>query len=400
MSDGPLDGFVVGVTADRRASEQAELLRRRGAEVVLGPSIETAYLANDDALRVATQALIDDPPDYLAATTGIGMRAWFEAAQVWGLGDVLVDVLGATRIVARGPKAAGTVQGAGLTVWRSAANEHMDQLVAHLLSEPLAGARVAIQLYGRPAPAVVGALSNAGAVVVEVPVYRWRTPDDPAPALRLAQAVIDGRVHAVTFTAAPAVTNLFALAAGAGIAGALRDAFNRDGVVAACVGPVCARGASDAGIVAPLVPPVGRLGLMVRVLSERLASERRTVAMAGVDVVLQGLVAMVGESRVRLNSRERALLDALATRPGSVVSRPALVREMWPSNGADPHAVEVAVARLRPRLGPAGAALVAVPGRGYRLEPQRRRSVVLAPLSPVSANGHCDPVVPSRPAAP
>ncbi len=126
-------------------------------------------------------------------------------------------------------------------------------------------------------------------------MYQWRTPKDPAPALRLAQAAIDGRLHAVTFTAAPAVANLFALAAGAGIAGALRDAFNRDAVVAACVGPVCARGASDAGILAPLVPPVGRLGLMVRALVEHLAGERRTVAMAGVDVVLQGLVAMVGE---------------------------------------------------------------------------------------------------------
>ncbi|HET7718431.1 MAG TPA: uroporphyrinogen-III synthase, partial [Acidimicrobiales bacterium] len=102
MSDGPLDGFVVGVTADRRASEQAELLRRRGAEVMLGPSIETAYLASDEALRAATLALIEVPPDYLAATTGIGIRAWFEAAQVWGLGDALVGALGDTRIVARG----------------------------------------------------------------------------------------------------------------------------------------------------------------------------------------------------------------------------------------------------------------------------------------------------------
>lgn len=376
MSDGPLDGFVVGVTADRRASEQAELLRRRGAEVVLGPSIETAYLADDDALRATTLVLIENPPDYLAATTGIGMRAWFEAAQAWGLGDALLDALGTTRIVARGPKAAGAVQAAGLAVWQSAANEQMDQLLAHLLAQPLAGARVAVQLYGMPAPEAVDGLSGAGAAVVEVPVYQWRTPEDPAPALRLAQAAIDGRLHAVTFTAAPAVTNLFALAAGAGMAGALRDAFNRT-VVAACVGPVCARGATDAGILAPLVPPVGRLGLMVRALSERLVGERRTVAMAGVDVVLQGLVAVVGEARVRLNSRERALLDALASRPGTVVSRPALVREMWPSNGVGPHAVEVAVARLRPRLGPAGAALVAVPGRGYRLEPKGGASTLV-----------------------
>jgi uroporphyrinogen-III synthase len=165
------------------------------------------------------------------------------------------------------------------------------------------------------------------------------------------------------------VANFFALATAAGLEAPLRDAFNRTGVVAACVGPVCARGAHEVGIAAPLVPEVGRLGLMVRALSERLACDRRTVPMAGVDVVLQGLIALVGEERVRLNSRERALLDTLAARPGTVFSRPTLIREMWRSTGADPHAVEVAVARLRPRLGKAGAALVAVPGRGYRLEP-------------------------------
>ena len=337
--------------------------------VVHGPSIQTAYLSFDEALRAATVTLIEGPPRYLAATTGIGIRAWFEAAQTWGLGDALTDALARTLIVARGPKAAAAVQAAGLHVWRTAANEQMDQVLAHLLGEPLEGRRVAVQLYGMPAPELTSGLAAAGAEVLEVPVYEWRTPDDPVPAFRLAQAAIVGRVHAVTFTAAPAVTNLFSLAAGAGVDEQLRAAFNRRGVVAACVGPVCARGATDAGIADPLVPTVGRLGLLVRALCDRLVAERRTVAMAGVDVVLQGLVAVVGEERVRLNSRERALLDTLAARPGTVVSRPALVRQVWSSTGADPHAVEVAIARLRPRLGPAGAALVAVPGRGYRLDP-------------------------------
>lgn len=365
----PLDGFVVGITADRRSTEQAELFRRRGADVVHGASIATAYLASDDVLRAATVALIEEPPRYLAATTGIGIRAWFEAAQCWGLGDALLDALRVTKIVVRGPKTAGAVQAAGLAVWRSAANEQMDLLLAHLLAEPLDGARVAVQLHGMPAPEVVGALAAARAEVLEVPVYQWRMPDDPGPALRLIQAAIDGRVHAVTFTAAPAVTNLFTLAEAAGLVEPLRDAFNQRAVVAACVGPVCARGATRSGILAPLVPEAGRLGLLVRALSERLVGDRRTVAMAGVDVVLQGLVALIGEERVRLNCRERALLDTLAARPGTVFSRPALVREVWSATGADPHAVEVAIARLRPRLGPAGAALVTVPGRGYRLEP-------------------------------
>ena len=58
---GPLEGFVVGITADRRWEEQAELLRRRGATVVHGPCMDTQYLADDDDLRRATVDVIEQP---------------------------------------------------------------------------------------------------------------------------------------------------------------------------------------------------------------------------------------------------------------------------------------------------------------------------------------------------
>ncbi len=80
----PLAGFTVGVTADRRADEQAELLRRRGAEVFHGPAIRTLSLSDGPELARATQALIERPPDTLVALTGIGIRSWFEAADSRG----------------------------------------------------------------------------------------------------------------------------------------------------------------------------------------------------------------------------------------------------------------------------------------------------------------------------
>jgi hypothetical protein len=43
-------------------------------------------------------------------------------------------------------------------------------------------------------------------------------------------------------------------------------------VVAACVGPVCAEGAIDEGIVDPLVPSRARLIPMVETLTDRLRS--------------------------------------------------------------------------------------------------------------------------------
>jgi uroporphyrinogen-III synthase len=270
----PLDGFVVGITADRRWAEQADLLRRRGAEIIHGPSIATALLADDTTLRAATIDLIERPPDYLVATTGLGIRAWIQAARDWDLADTLTSALQTASIVTRGPKSTAAVQAQGLAVWASAANEQMNEVIAILDREDLAGRRVAVQLYGMAAPELTASLHAAGAEVVEVAVYQWRTPDDPGPCLELIDAAVTGRLHAVTFTAAPAATNLFAIGATAGAADQLRDAFNHRGVVAACVGPVCAQGAVNAGVRSPLVPPIGRLGLLVRALSQHLRTDR------------------------------------------------------------------------------------------------------------------------------
>src|SRR3546814_5985529 len=80
---GSLDGFTVGITADRRADEQAALFERRGASVVLGRSIRTLPIGDDDDLRTVTEATIARPPQVLVANTGLGIRSWYGAAESW-----------------------------------------------------------------------------------------------------------------------------------------------------------------------------------------------------------------------------------------------------------------------------------------------------------------------------
>lgn len=370
MALRPLQGFVVGVTADRRWQEQAELLERRGATVLHGPTISTLYLADDEDVHRATLAVVADPPDYLVATTGIGVRAWLETAAAWGLGDRLVDALATTKIVARGPKAAAALQAGGLEVWERSPTEQMEAILDLLLAEPLEGQRVVVQEYGMESPPFVQALTAAGADVLGVTVYRWRRPDDPAPALRLVEAACERRVDAVTFTSAPAVHNLFEIAseAGASRADDLRAAFNGR-VVAACVGPVCAEGARQEGVTDPLVPGVGRLGLLVRSLSEHFEGQRQTLRLSGAEVVVQGSAVEVDGQVVELTAKERGVFEMLAVAPGAVVARAALLEQVWGSAETDPHVLEVTVGRLRKKLGPHGNAVQASPGRGYQLDP-------------------------------
>ena len=367
MSLLPLQGFTVGITADRRAKEQAELLKRRGATVRHGPTISTHYLASDASLRQATLDVIRRRPTYLVATTGIGVRAWFEAAQSWGLGEELLATLAPARAVARGPKAAAALQVAGLDTWKSVASERVDEVIGLLTAQPLAGSVVAFQQYGDPNTTAVQTLRDAGAEVIEVPVYRWRLPEEDQPALRLTEAACTGRLDAVTFTSAPAAVNLMMIADRHGHADDLRAAFNERGVLAACVGPVCAEGAQATGLRNILAPSVGRLGLLVRALSDALLQRRRELRHERGHLVVQGRAVLVDGSVVHLSPREHAVMARLLRRVGAVVPKDALLRQGWSGATVDAHAVETTVARLRRRLGPAGEALSAVPGRGYRL---------------------------------
>ena len=372
MSLAALEGFVIGVTADRRWSEQAELLERRGASVLHGATIATQYLACDDALRVATEAVIERPPDYVVATTGIGFRAWFEAAHAEGLGAALREALGASRVAARGPKASGAVDVAGLGVWASPPSERLADVVALLTTEDLRGRVVAFQHYGEPAEDAVAAIEEAGATVVQVPVYRYEPPEDPSSARSLLDAACTRQVDAVTFTSAPAVSHLLALARAEERHDELLDAFDSREVLAACIGPVCAEAARRAGISAPVAPETGRLGLLVRVLTDELQGRRRHLRCGPRTIVVQGRAVVVEGVTVLLTPGERAVLDMLARRPGAVVPKAAMVR----SSGArptSPHALEATVARLRRALGPAGAAVQAVRGRGYRLDAHEER---------------------------
>lgn len=360
-----LDGFTVGITADRRADEQVSLFERRGATVLHGPSIRTLPLGDDDGLRAITEAVIADPPQVLIANTGIGIRSWFGAAESWGLGEALLAALRDARVYARGPKASGAVHSLGLDVVARATSERLSDCIDLVLADIAPGERVVVQRDGGPGPVATDALWAAGAVVTEVPVYRWQRSDDPRAAVRLAEAVIAGKVHAVTFTSGPAIASWLDLAAEVGLADDLRAALASGSVVVGCVGPVCVEAAKAAGIAGGdvVVPLTSRLGPLVRAVADRLLDRSRSVG----DLLITGNVVRSGERRIELTDIEARILAALADRPGAVIAKVDLLRDVWGDAAADPHLVEVAVGRLRRRLGPDGQAITAVPRRGYVL---------------------------------
>ena len=97
-----------------------------------------------------------------------------------------------------------------------------------------------------------------------------------------------------------------------------------------------------------------RLGRPVDVGTLRIEPRRREVT--------------VGDRAVDLRAREFDLLAALARDPGVVLSREALLEDVWGTDfPGETRTIDVHVSELRKKLGPDGPTIESVRGVGYRL---------------------------------
>ena len=362
----PLQGYLVGVTAARKADEQAALLERRGARVEWAPALSLDPNHVDDGqLRAATLEVLARPFDMFLATTGIGMKAWFDAAARWGMLAELLAAIGSAEILARGPKSVGALRAQGLRELWAPESECFEDVLAHLRGRDLSGLRIVVQEHGQSLSMVAHALRRQGADVTVVTVYRVSGAEDPAPMFRMVDLVADRKLDAVTFTSAPAVAALMGAAGVTGRRDEVAAAFQAD-VVATCVGPVTAAAFEMWGV--PTIRPErSRLAAMVKLMETELPARRCGTALevAGHQLLLHGDRVLLDGVEVRMSAAPLAVLQALAVNPGHVVSRPDLLEALPSGLASSEHAVEMAVARVRAAI---GTRLVqTVVKRGYRL---------------------------------
>ena len=264
-STTPLNGWRVGVTADRRATQQVEVLRRRGAEVVTGCTMRTLDLSHDPRLLEASQALIDHPPNTTIIQTGMGLTMWLEAMDAVGVGSELRSSLAGAEILTRGPKATSAARKAGFEVEWSAPDEQLAQVVKYLASTGGRG-RVALQIDGTDEETLVKPLAPLCKEVVVVPVYRWAWPLEVGPAEILIDAICSGSVDAVTFTTRQAAVHLVEIADYRGRRDELLAALDGVRVVPVSVGPVCSSAMTNLGMAGIVEPKRARMVAMVDAL--------------------------------------------------------------------------------------------------------------------------------------
>lgn len=347
---GPvLAGTRVLLTAQRRAGDFAQALERRGAEVVVAPSLGMESHIDEPTLLEQTRTILDSRVDTVVVTTGIGFRGWLETAEVGGLGHELLAALEDTRLIARGPKASGALQAAGLVPDWVAESETSAEIADLLVGEGVRGQTIAVQHHGAGDDGLEARLSAVGARTVALVVYRWGPPPDAEALQTSIRETAAGAFDAVAFTSAPGAAAWIDAMRAADDEDAIQRLTKNGRLTLVSVGTVTAEPLRVAGF-EPLVPERARLGAMIRMIVMHLGEGAESVATTVGELHVRATTATIDHEVLPLSPGGLAILRELAREPGRVRSREQLLTVM-PGESGDPHAAEVAVARLRDVIG-------------------------------------------------
>lgn len=373
-----LAGTRVLVTAQRRSDELADALRRRGAGVVVAPTLGVVSDVDEPGLLAMTKTILADPVDVLVVTTGVGLRSWFDTAAAAGLRDELVDALQSVQVVARGQKARGALHANGVEPAWVAASETSAEIVRHLLTEGVAGKRVAVQHHAAGDPTLERHLTDAGATVLPLEVYRWGPPEDPRLVTDAVLGVAAGEFDAVLFTSAPGAIAFLGELERQGVGDLVRDLAATGRLVLAAVGPVTADPLVNAGMTT-LCPDRSRMGALVRLVITTLGTDVGGVRTPAGTLRVRAAGATLDHRPLRLSPGALEVLRRLARHPGEVVGHDELL-PLLPDAGSGAPAgtpgragttpsdvTEDVVAELEQALGATGLVRTVV-RRGYVLD--------------------------------
>jgi uroporphyrinogen-III synthase len=170
---------------------------------------------------------------------------------------------------------------------------------------------VALQVHGYTDETQLARVADVADSVLTVTPYRWVRPEAGDRLSRLIEATCAGQVDVLTFTSAPAAAAVLEAASSMGRRDELVSAL-RGSVMAAAVGPVTAGPLVDAGV-DPVVPERFRLGALIRLVCDRLATDQ-VIRLRAADQVLElrGRALTVGDREVLLGPSALALFRRLA----------------------------------------------------------------------------------------
>jgi uroporphyrinogen-III synthase len=174
-----------------------------------------------------------------------------------------------TALVARGPKPVAALKAFGLqpTLTVPEPNTWVDLISTLDEYRPVQGLRIAVQEYGASNPDLLKALSQRGAEVFQVPIYRWALPDELSLLRHTLDEIIAGKVSVLLITNAAQVDHVMQVLEKDGKVEPFRAALKKMAV--ASIGPTASERLRHHEWPIDLEPSHPKMGTLVKECSEQ-----------------------------------------------------------------------------------------------------------------------------------
>jgi uroporphyrinogen-III synthase len=252
----------------RRAAEMQLLIERFSGVATVAPAMREVPLATQPVLRAFVEAIAHPDPTTqhdLVCMTGVGTRLLLRQLETVGgeLGLDAVQALKNLNIILRSAKSIPVLRDHGLSGTLVNEPHTWQQVLMHYQHQSLAGREVWIAEFGDVAPlAFVAALSEAGASVKQLPIYRWALPEDTEPLQTAMAGLIAGQFHWLLLTSGVQLWHLMELARELGQDTALRQALAH--IRIASIGPVCSEAVRELDLTPILEAKPHKMGILVQ----------------------------------------------------------------------------------------------------------------------------------------
>ncbi|MBI5969994.1 MAG: uroporphyrinogen-III C-methyltransferase [Deltaproteobacteria bacterium] len=238
----PLFGKHILVTrAEAQAGEFARLLEKNGAEPVSFPTIKTVPPLDWKPLDRAIKKL--SSYDWAIFTSVNGVKYFFE--RLYKLGYDIRELKG-VNIAAIGPKTEEAIKKLGIKVSLTPKEYKAEGVLAALGKKNIKGKRFLLARAMDAREILPVEIKRLGGTIDVCPAYKTVRPTKEAAEAR--KLLIEGGVDIVTFTSSSTVTNFMKMFKKGEAPAMLKN------VKVACIGPITAKTAEDAGIKVDIMP--------------------------------------------------------------------------------------------------------------------------------------------------
>lgn len=254
------DGLRVLSLESRRCAEIEKLIRGRGGDPFVAPSMREIPLQDNPQAFQFLEDLLHGNVDLVIFLTGVGARLLNQAIETKYPAGTLIEALRKLPVVVRGSKPAAVMRewNVPVAVAVPEPNTWREILAA---TEGRTEKRIVVQEFGRPSLELLDGLRARGAEVTTVPVYQWELPEDTGPLREAVRRLAGGKFDVAMFTTSVQVPHLLRIAAEEGLEQQARGALRH--LVVASVGPSTSETLREYGIAPDLEPSHPKMGFLV-----------------------------------------------------------------------------------------------------------------------------------------